>query len=54
MSLIPRKILFINKKIMIRIKLPKPAIQNIKMFIGKVLPHNINIIFIANLEKGIH
>jgi len=53
MSLVSRKILFIYEEVMICVQLPESTIENIKMFIRKVLPNYVNIVLIAHLEKGI-
>jgi len=34
------------------IELPKPAIQNVKMFVREVLTDDIDVILITDLKKG--
>ena len=52
MALVPREVLFVYEEVVISVELPKPAIQHIKMLIRKVLPHDVDIILIADLEES--
>ena len=49
MTLIPRKVIFVDQKIVIGVELPEPTVQYIEVFIGKVLPDHVDIVFIADL-----
>jgi len=48
-ALVTREILLINKEVMIRVQLPKAAIQHVKMLIREVLAHHIYIVLVAHL-----
>jgi hypothetical protein len=54
MTFISGEVFFIYEKVMVSIKFPKSTIQDIEMFIWKVLSHNIYVTFLTHLLKYFH
>lgn len=54
MALIPREVFLVYQEIVVGIQLPKSAVKDIEMLVRKVLAHNVDIVLIAHLKKGIH
>jgi len=51
MTFISWEVFFVDYKIVICIKFPKPAVEDIEMFIRKVLSNFIDIFFLSNIEE---
>jgi hypothetical protein len=52
-AFVPRKVFFVNEKIMVGIQLPESTVKHVEMLIRKVLPDNVNIVFRTHLEQSI-
>lgn len=54
MALVPREVFFIYQKVVVGVQLPESAVKDIEVLIREILTHDIDIVLVAHLKKGLH
>ena len=52
MTLVTRKVIFVNQEIVICVQLPKSTVQYVEVLVGKVLSDHVDVVFVAHLQES--